>query len=318
MTPWSEPISHPMDRSFHVEHKQETLANCPLCGSPETRVSLTLHDHSISHEDFSTHDCDGCGFRFTNPRPTPSAIGDYYKDSNYISHNSSGKGFLEHLYRIARKRALRRKAALIREYVGDGRALDIGCGTGEFLAQLMSRGFQVTGIEPDLGARERAISNFSIPVFPALEQIPAQEQFRVITLWHALEHVPDPKGTFKTLYALLEPGGLLVIAVPDRESWDRSYYNSYWAAWDVPRHLSHFRRMDVHRLIHEHGFEILDTRRMPLDAFYIALLSEGYRGSHAIWRYPKAMAIGLWSNLSSFLSNRPTSSTLFIAKKPNR
>lgn len=304
------------DRSFHVEHSQETLANCPLCGSARTALSISLLDHSISKDEFTLHDCSDCGFRFTNPRPSEDSIGAYYEDPNYISHNATGPTLLERIYRGARKWAISRKSSLIRHHARDGKILDIGCGTGEFLAYQMSRGFHAIGVEPGLDARELAIANYSLQVFPSLEQVPTQEQFRVVTMWHALEHIPDPRSLFKTLYALLEPNGLLLVAVPDRDSWDCTHYGAHWAAWDVPRHLSHFRRKDIHRLLDEHGFQLIQTRRMHLDAFYISLLSERYKGAKGLLGFVKAMALGAWSDLNSLLANRPTSSSLFVARKP--
>ena len=122
----------------------------------------------------------------------------------------------------------------------------MGCGTGEFLAYLTSRGHLVQGVEPDIRAREQAIANHSLSVLPALAQVPAHEQFQVVTLWHVLEHLHDLRQTMKRLYALLENDGTLIIAVPDRESYDADQHtDTNWAAYDVPRHLWHFRRKDV-------------------------------------------------------------------------
>jgi hypothetical protein len=179
----------------------------------------------------------------------------------------------------------------------------------------MSRGYLATGVEPNLNARELAIADHGIHVLPSLEHVPALEQFQVITLWHVLEHVAELRQTLKRIFASLADNGLLVIAVPDRESWDARYYGSYWAAWDVPRHLSHFRRTDVHSLLHEHGFELIDTRTMWMDAFYIAMLSERYRGASSLSALVKGLLIGGWSNLQSLMGTKPTSSSLYLARK---
>lgn len=260
-------------------------------------------------------DCRGCGLRFTNPRPHKNALDRYYQGDDYISHGTSGTSLQSRLYLAARKWALGRKYALIQRYQTNGKVLDVGCGTGDFLSYLMSRGYLAQGVEPSLRAREQAIAQHGLNVVPAIEQVPAREQFQVLTMWHVLEHVPDLHATFKKLFALLAERGLLVIAVPDRESWDTGYYGPYWAAWDVPRHLSHFRRADVHALLSEHGFELVATRRMWLDAFYIALLSEQYKGASKGMAFAKALLIGGWSNLMSLFSGRPTSSTLYIARR---
>jgi SAM-dependent methyltransferase len=274
-----------------------------------------VRDHSISKEVFQVCTCADCGFTFTNPRPTPNELGRYYESEAYISHSNTSRSLQDKIYQIVRKRAIRQKHALIAAHEPQGRVLDIGCGTGQFLGYLMSRGYLVQGVEPNTTAREQAIADHALNVVPSLEQVQSQENFQVVTMWHVLEHVPDVRATFKRLFALLGKRGLLVIAVPDRESWDAQHYGSDWAAWDVPRHLSHFRRPDIHTFLAEHGFELIATRRMWMDSFYIALLSERYRGTNGLLALFKAVLVGGWSNLQALLGKRPTSSTLYLARK---
>lgn len=266
-------------------------------------------------ESFSLVDCAECGFRFTNPRPTQNSIGRYYSADNYISHVNSSGSIQDKLYQLARKWGLRNKYKMIHRLQPHGKVLDVGCGTGEFLAHLMSRGYLVQGVEPSLKAREQVVANHGISVMPTLDLIPAQEQFQVVTLWHVLEHLPDLRSTFKKLFALLADRGVLIIAVPDRGSWDAAHYGPHWAAWDVPRHFSHFRQEDIHALLHEHGFQLISRQRMWMDAFYISLLSEGYGGASRPLAFLKGLVNGTWSNLLSALTNRPTSSSLYVARK---
>jgi len=242
-------------------------------------------------------------------------IGRYYQSEEYLSHGTSDPGLLQRIYTAARGWAISRKHALIRRHQPSGRVLDMGCGTGEFLAHLATQGYLAQGVEPSLKARERAIAQHGLHVVPSVEQIQQREFYQVITLWHVLEHVPDVRATFKQLFALLADRGLLVIAVPDRESWDAQHYGPHWAAWDVPRHLSHFRRSDLLRLMHEHGFEVVAQEHMWLDAYYIALLSEKYRGHGPMIGTLLASIKGTWSNLLAALGKRPTSSSLVIARK---
>ncbi len=293
----------------------EQLSSCPICKSSELKEALPVADHFLTEEIFQVVECVSCGYCFTNPRPAQGSIGRYYQSEDYISHSNSKQGLQDTLYQLARKWALRTKYNLVHSYQPQGRVLDIGCGTGEFLAHLMSRGYLVEGVEPELKAREQAISNHSIAVVPSVEQLANKEYYQVITMWHVLEHVPDVRATFKKLFALLADHGILIIAVPDRESWDNQHYGTHWAAWDVPRHLTHFRRNDIHRLLHEHGFELLSTKKMWLDAFYIAMLSERYKGAGTAAALIKGIWYGGMSNLQSALGKRPTSSSLYVARK---
>lgn len=204
---------------------------------------------------------------------------------------------------------------MIRKQEPSGHILDIGCGTGEFLAYLKSRGYTPQGVEPDLRARTSAIAEHALDVVPQLEAVPAQEQFDVITLWHVLEHMHDPVDTTKKIHARSKPGGSLVIAVPDRESWDARHYGADWAAYDVPRHLSHFRRQDIRRLLHAQGFQLVRTRRMWFDAPYVCMLSEQHRGAGPLLSLIKGVFWGTLSNAVALTGARPTSSTLFFARK---
>jgi 2-polyprenyl-3-methyl-5-hydroxy-6-metoxy-1,4-benzoquinol methylase len=305
----------PATQSSMPTMELETVEKCPICGGREMKKSLSPIDHTVSSKSFDLVDCSNCGFRITSPRPSARSIGSYYESPEYISHTNARSDLQDKLYHAARKWALKHKYQLIAKHQPKGKALDIGCGTGEFLAYLKGRGYTVQGVEPSAKARSQADTLHGIPTVDSLEKVPAQEQFQVITLWHVLEHVPDPRSTFKRLYSLLAEGGLLAIAVPDRESWDAQFFGSNWAAWDVPRHLSHFRRSDIHALIREHGFELIATKPMWLDAFYIAMLSSRYKGSGMLGSLMKGLMIGSVSNLVALFSSRPTSSTLYLAKK---
>lgn len=302
--------------SFHVEHTtMERLERCLLCGSIDLVNAATVEDHSISKENFNVCECGSCGYRFTNPRPNQELLPRYYESESYISHSNTSKSLRDKLYQVARKWSLAKKSATIGSYVPSASVLDIGCGTGDFLASLQTKGYHVMGIEPNATARHQATQLHQLVVLPSLDAVSSLEQFQVLTMWHVLEHMPDPRQTIKRAFALLQQGGYLFIAVPIRNSWDAQHYGSGWAALDVPRHLSHFRDNDVRRILADQGFQMVGERKMWLDAFYIAMLSEQYKGRGPFVALLLGTLLGLWSNIQSVLSGRPTSSILFIAKK---
>lgn len=293
----------------------ETVAKCPLCGGGEGQLFLSPTDHTVSKQAFALRTCTACGFCITNPRPGPTEIGTYYASTDYISHTNTSRNLQERLYQWVRRRAIRSKHALIRPYHPNGRVLDYGCGTGHFLAYLKTKGYLTTGVEPSTSARQLCEDLHGLDVVNELERIPAQEQFQVITLWHVLEHVHDVRDTLKKLHARAARGALLVIAVPDRDSWDAHHYGAQWAAYDVPRHLSHFRRQDLKRFLSEHGFEPFATKPMWFDAPYVSMLSERYRGAGPGAALVKGALLGTLSNLVAATTHRPTSSTLYLARK---
>lgn len=293
----------------------EELTQCPLCGEASLRPFLQVKDHSISQEQFEIRTCDRCGFAATTPRPTQNEIHRYYESTNYISHTNEQKGLQARLYQWAREQAVSRKHRQIRHYCAQGSLLDYGCGTGEFLGYMKAHGYRTTGIEPSSKARELAAKNHGLQPLPSLDQLQEGEAFDIITLWHVLEHVHDLASTVERLSHRLKPGGTFIIAVPDRESWDAQHYGPEWAAYDVPRHLWHFRRQDIHRLLEQHRLQLDRTTRMWMDALYIGMHSERYRGAGPVASMLKGFALGLWSNLVSSTTSRPTSSSLFFARK---
>lgn len=295
----------------------ENVSSCLICRGAKSLEAFTTTDHTVSKEDFTIRECSSCGFRFTSPRPDPDQIGAFYLSDAYISHAEKASGLKDRVYHAIRRRTIREKQRLIAAHQNGKRALDVGCGTGDFLAYLGSQGYSVQGIEISPSARKLAQQK-GLHVQAELRHLPAGQVFDVITLWHVLEHVADPRVTLTTLHQHLAHGGHLVIAVPDHESWDAGYYRANWAAWDVPRHLFHFRRSDLKRLLIESGFEMVAIRKMWFDAPYVAMLSEQHQGHGKAISFLQGALVGLWSNLVAWLSTKPTSSSLFLAKKPAR
>lgn len=293
----------------------QTVAQCPLCAARELHTFLTAVDHTVSHQPFEIRRCGTCGFCFTSPRPEPAEIGAYYQSADYISHSNTSASLQDKLYQRVRRRALRGKHKLIHHYTSHGAVLDLGCGTGEFLGYLKQRGYKTQGIEPSALARAQAEQRHGLVVSASLEELAPSPMFDVITLWHVLEHVYDVRHTLHELHRRAVPGALLVIAVPDRESWDAQHYRADWAAYDVPRHLSHFRRQDLKRFLEESGFVLLNMRPMWFDAPYVSMLSERHRGAGAAGALLKGALWGTLSNLIAATTPRPTSSTLYVCRK---
>ncbi|WP_103027356.1 class I SAM-dependent methyltransferase [Salinibacter altiplanensis] len=276
----------------------DDLDHCPLCHGTPHRPFETCRDHTVSRETFTIVECDRCGFRFTNPRPSADELGRYYQSEDYTPHQDTGQNLIDTLYRWVRHYTLWSKRRLIASLVDrpPGRLLDFGCGTGEFLAHCRSHGWEACGLEPDAGAQEVASATHGLTVEPPehIRDLPSNH-FDVITLWHVLEHVPKLSDTIRQLRRVLASTGTLIVAVPNCASLDAQYYGADWAGYDVPRHLSHFRPRDLRRLFDQHGLTVDEVRPMRLDAFYVSLLSERYRDGWLL-RAPIVAALSvLWN-----------------------
>ncbi len=287
------------------------LEKCIVCGSSHFEPFLVCKDYTVSQESFNIVSCKSCGFKFTNPRPDNSVLGNYYKAESYVSHTNSKKGIVNKLYHAVRNYTLKSKIKLVSSYVSRGTILDYGCGTGMFLGAIKKVGWETYGMEPDDDARTIAKENAD-NVFSDKDRIQTyitDKKFNAITLWHVLEHVTDMPETLSFFKNRLNKDGVLIIAVPNHISFDAQYYKEFWAAYDVPRHIHHFEAKTMTQLLDTAGFKLIETKPMKFDSFYVSMLSEKYKtGSVNLF---KAFWVGLRSNLKAKDSST-YSSTIYI------
>lgn len=292
----------------------KTLNSCPLCSSQNIKSHLNIKDHFLTKEDFSVYECSECGFRFTNPRPEDENLGAYYKSEEYIAHSNTRKGIVANIYQIVRNFTIRRKVQMLAGKRREGSILDIGCATGEFLDAFQKRGWKAYGVEPDLDAARYASSHYGLNVYPE-DQIEKfeNESFDIVTMWHVLEHVSDFHQRIKEIKRILKPEGIIVIAVPNPDSHDAIEYGIFWAAWDVPRHLSHFSQENIQKLCGEYnGMDYVNTVPMLFDSYYVSMLSEKYKGTKLGFLH--GILSGLRSNVSASKTGEYSSLT-YIFKK---
>lgn len=294
-----------------IHHQQ-----CLICKSTRLSLAFPVKDHSISSETFDLWDCQDCGFRFTQDIPDADSIGPYYQSEDYISHSDTKKGIINQLYHTARSWMLQRKYQLVKRYSSTNRVLDVGSGTGYFLSFLKEKGHEVLGVEADPGARAATKDQFGIEVHPPtlVEEGQLPGPFGAITMWHVMEHVHEPDVYLKSFNKSLDEEGTLIIAVPNRDALDAEKYGPVWAAYDVPRHLWHFRPKDIEALVKRNGFEVVEKIKMVLDPFYVSMLSEKYLGKGASGLISAAI-VGLRSHLNSLKNVNEASSVIYVMKK---
>lgn len=291
---------------------------CPLCSTADISQYLQCTDHFVSKEKFELYRCSACGFVFTNNYPEADSIGMYYESDEYISHSDTSEGFINKIYRFARNIMLRRKTAIVTNVtkLKVGNLLDIGSGTGYFASAMKSAGWNVRGIEINAKAREFSKKMSGLDVISPDEIASLEkESFDAITLWHVLEHFHDPFTYASDIISLLKPGGFCIVALPNSSSFDAAHYKEFWAAYDVPRHLWHFNP-DTFRIFSEKtGFRTIKLLTLPLDVFYISLLSERYKGTK--FPFPVGIARAKFFTFGSFFNRKRSSSMIYILQKRN-
>lgn len=292
----------------------EELKKCIVCDCQELTTLFSLKDYFFTQEEFTIQQCKKCGFRFTNPRPEEKELGPYYKTEDYLSHSDRNKTLFDKAYHAVKNYNLRKKRKLVENHVSEGTIIDIGAGTGAFLAQFDQTKWNRIGLEPDSTAREIAKTNFSLTLQdPDILKKEEIKNISVITLWHVLEHISNLNEQIELIHKKLASNGILVIAVPMSNSYDAEHYGKYWAAYDVPRHLYHFNQDTLQQLMKKHGFTLIEKHPMRFDSFYISLLSEKHKKSSLI--QVKAMLKGLFSNLIASTEKGTYSSMIFVFKK---
>ncbi|NJX14016.1 methyltransferase domain-containing protein [Tamlana crocina] len=274
---------------------------------------LNVKDHSVSGEEFKLVENPLFGFLETHPKPSPEKLPEYYESEDYISHTDSKRNLFEKAYHLVRSFSLKSKLNLINWFSENEKTLlDFGCGTGDFLQTAQKNNWNVFGIEPNEQARGIANKKTNDAVFDIGQLIKFKEHsFDVITLWHVLEHLPNLEEDISVFKKLLKPKGVLIIAVPNYKSYDAKHYKNFWAAYDVPRHLWHFDRNSISKLMQSISFEVVKTKPMWFDAFYVSLLSEKYKTGKM--NPIKGFYIGWLSNIKA-LFTKEASSLIYLIK----
>ena len=288
----------------------ENIQNCPVCGSPHSSLKFRAKDYTVSNEMFHIVSCDSCQLIYTNPRPAANEAGPYYHASAYISHSDTNEGIINKLYHAVRKFTLHSKTNWIEpEKKGNKELLDVGCGNGHFLAAAKEKGWNINGVELDPETAARAANLTGLTIASSLTEVASDKLFQVITLWHVLEHVYEIDEYFQFFKNRLAKDGKLLLALPNPASFDANYFEEYWAAYDVPRHIYHFTPATITALAAKYGFKLKKSRGLIFDSFYISLLSNEYKTGNK--RLIHSFFIGLLSNLRAMLG-KPNYSSNFV------
>ena len=231
--------------------------SCILCGTSSFHELFRATDrlYGTTKDLFPVVECTGCGL--VRLEPVPSDLDRFYPKNYWFKPGRSLAAQLEEKYR----------RFLIRDHVGfvegalrqaPGPVLDVGCGGGLFLGVLQERGARVLGLDnSDEAARAAWEQNRVTVVLGDLLQPPvARGSIAVVTMFHVLEHLPDPAGFLSAARELLRPGGRLVAQVPNRDCWQYTLLGRNWNGMDVPRHLTDFRSQDFEKLLRQCGFRV--------------------------------------------------------------
>ena len=223
-------------------------AACPVCGARSINVALIASNTHGRHvvngaEKFHIFRCVTCDALFVGGVHVDQAFYERYYDSTYYDPAPpKGLVWASRPAALLARWSTARKAGICRQALARParpiRLLDFGCGAGDFLASLDQAVFAAEGVEINSVGRAACTAK-GVRVRDSLPAISAagEHGFDVITMWHVLEHLPDPREVLLSLRRLLRPGGVIVIAVPNHRCLGFRLGAGDWFHLDSPRHL---------------------------------------------------------------------------------
>jgi len=292
-----------------------TIDICPVCQGSSFQKYLDVPDWLVSKQSFEVKECTSCTFRFTANAPSQEEIGPFYDSEEYVEHSDTQKGLIYSLYHYARKYMLNYKYRKIQKLSTGKKLLDIGSGSGYFAGFMQTKGYDVSGVEISEKAKNLCEEKFGIAAKSPGQFLNGElgGGYNLISLWHVLEHVYTLDEYFELFSQSLAENGHLIIALPNSNSTDAKMYQEYWAAFDVPRHLWHFTPSTFEKLANNKGFDVIKKHRLPLDVFFISMVSASYKKSFTF--LPVTLVKACVGYLSSLLDPNNASSLIYVLKK---
>jgi len=152
---------------------------------------------------------------------------------------------------------LLRQIDIVVPFKKDGKILDVGCGNGEMIGWMKEYGWKTYGVDTSREACEQAEKQ-GLDVFCGELQDAhfSSDFFDVITVNHVLEHVHNPLALLKECNRILKKDGLFIVDCPNFGCSDSRLFREYWQQVDAPRHLYHFTRDTLNKILNAAGFEV--------------------------------------------------------------
>jgi len=227
---------------------------CAFCGNKDQVFIFETADY-ITKDIFKLVRCRACGLVSTLPAPDDETMPKYYPEEYYGEAGNRFTGLGERLTRLER----RMRAGAINKYSKQpGRILDIGCGRGLMLQYLKKMGWECYATENSMPL----VTNLRKDGINATRELNIwncdfqDSFFDVVSMWHVLEHVGDPRRTLDEIRRILKRGGVLVAATPNFGCWVSSLTRRNWFGIDAPRHLFHYDGKTLPAMIESSGFSI--------------------------------------------------------------
>ncbi len=250
------------------ETEQRISHDCRICKTPGAQPLA-----GFRFGEFRLVRCRGCGVAFVSPLPLPAELTAYYGGAYRPPRRSPEQD------RVAARFVVR----LLREAgVPEGNVLDFGAGWGALAKELQALDYTVSGLE--LADRDRALATANgIPTVRDLSEL-GDHAFNAVLARHVIEHLPTPLETLKAIRRVLEPGGVVLIGVPNFASVAARLLRGGWEWFAPPAHLWYFDRASLSGLLARAGFAPIRTVTIQGDGAPLPLALSAAPGRWALRR----------------------------------
>ncbi|TSC52046.1 MAG: methyltransferase type 11 [Parcubacteria group bacterium LiPW_41] len=239
---------------------------CDICGTVDFEKVFMQKDVRIKRDgadEFLVVRCKNCGLVCTDQLAIPEDISTYYGEQ-YFSQSKRLNNILFFLKKIKTFFLTEKPTGKFfrkrKQFFGksQGNYLNIGCATGVLEKFLIKQfpGWKFYGVEPDRFAYEEAnkIEDFNVKCGVLEESGFGEKFFDLILLNQVLEHVPGPSAVLVECFRILKDDGILIIAVPNFDSLGEKVFEENWYHLDLPRHLFHFNKKTLNKMLERAGF----------------------------------------------------------------
>lgn len=218
-----------------------STSNCIVCG---------LVGHVVVRNNLPMYLCDICGLFWRKS----FELGECHYEQRGFELENNDKINARYANSLERIETLRK-------YISLDNVCDVGCGEGVFLKALKDRGYtNAIGLEPSIKARDYASVN-NLNIFEGdIESVNnsffKEHNTHVITMFHVIEHLKDPKEVLKRIYDNLSEGDCLAIETPDTDSFIFTKTN-YQNEFIYSEHLFYFNKNNLLTLLKTIGFKFV-------------------------------------------------------------
>jgi SAM-dependent methyltransferase len=256
-TTYRELLAGGLERFF--EPRRTT---CPLCSGTSLSVRLRSRDSmQFKPGEFELDECATCGHIFQNPRLSVEGLGFYYRDA----YEGLGAEVADAIF-SASGASYRARAALAAAHARPRRWLDVGTGHGHFclVASEVLPDTRFDGLDQSdsivEAERRRWVERGHLGQFVELAD-DLREGYDVVSMHHYLEHTREPAAELAAAAKVLEPGGHLLIELPDPECVYGRLFGELWMPWFQPQHQHMLSPGNLTRLLAERGFAVVAEQR---------------------------------------------------------